>query len=117
MEPTPPAPTSAASLLKRLAAAWDRFWFTAADPTTLGLVRFCTGLVMTYTMIAYTLDLQELLGSQAWLDLKARQEMRYEMPALSTTLSWMRESAPPPRNEEQRKYYEDYVQTYQQPPT
>ena len=28
--------------------AWDRFWFRPSDPTTIGLIRLCTGLVVVY---------------------------------------------------------------------
>jgi hypothetical protein len=110
MDPHYSDPPPAAPLLQRMAAAWDRFWFTSADPTTLALIRICTGVVMTYTMIAFTLDLQELLGPQGWLDLETRNEMRYSEPVSGEALGWT--EGEPPRTESQRRYFAEYLQKH-----
>jgi hypothetical protein len=119
MESHPPAPkppaASAPPVWQRLAGAWDRFWFAKGDPTTLGLIRICTGLVMAYTMIVFTVDLQELLGRDAWLDLETRDSWRHEMPTARPALGWVGE-LPPPQNDEQRRYLEDYTRKYNNPP-
>ena len=62
--------------LGRLARGWDRFWFGRTDPTTLGLIRICTGLVVLYVQLAYTPDLQQLCGKHAWLDQQGMDQLR-----------------------------------------
>ena len=104
-QPTP-------SLLQRVAGAWDRFWFKAADPTTLGLIRICTGLIVTYTMIVYTMDLQDLMGKNAWLDLETRDHWRRESPMPRPMLGWREFEPPEPRNEEQERYGKAYFQKF-----
>ena len=63
------------SLIPRIdLTAWNRFWFTPADPTVLGLIRLTCGAITTYTLFAYTFMLQEFVGKDAWYDLPMRQE-------------------------------------------
>jgi hypothetical protein len=57
-------------------SAWNRFWFTPADPTVLGLIRIYVGLLVLYSHLAYTSDLQEMLGPDAWIDQQAICESR-----------------------------------------
>jgi hypothetical protein len=64
-----PSGQQPAGLLGGIARAWTDFWFAPADPTTLGLIRICCGLVVLYTHLAYTFDLQALFGEYAWVDL------------------------------------------------
>ena len=47
---------------------WDRFWFTPSDPATLGLIRLLAGLMVCYTHLVWTLDLEAFFGSQSWLN-------------------------------------------------
>lgn len=47
--------------------AWDRFWFTPAEPQTLALIRICGGLMLLYTHAVWTLDLDAFLGPSSWL--------------------------------------------------
>jgi hypothetical protein len=69
-------------------SAWDRFWFKPADPTTLGLIRICCGLIVLYTTISYSFDLFELFGSDAWLDLKSRLGYVREQPVAVPPAIW-----------------------------
>lgn len=46
---------------------WNRFWFTPADPATLGLVRLLAGSMMFYTHLVWTLDLEGFFGADARL--------------------------------------------------
>jgi uncharacterized membrane protein YphA (DoxX/SURF4 family) len=64
------------SFLARCGRAWDRFFFTPADPTTLGMIRISCGLIVVYTLIAFTLDLQAFFGKDAWVDLPTRNLKR-----------------------------------------
>jgi hypothetical protein len=91
--------------------AWDRFWFTPADPTLLGLIRICGGLVILYIHIAYTYDLHNFFGEHAWLDLETINAYRHESPVLAPPLTW--DDVParpgPPRDEAERQYVEEYT--------
>jgi hypothetical protein len=60
----------------RLSRAWDRFWFQPSDPTTLGAVRVCTGLVLLYAYVSCTPRLMSLIGPDAWIDSRAITELR-----------------------------------------
>ena len=55
-------------LIQTTSANWDRFWFTPADPATLGLLRILAGGMLLYTHAVWTLDLQAFFGPHAWLN-------------------------------------------------
>jgi hypothetical protein len=48
-------------------AGWNRFWFNAADPATLGLIRICAGAMLFYTHLVWSLDLTAFVGPTSWL--------------------------------------------------
>jgi hypothetical protein len=48
---------------------WNRFWFTPADPATLGLVRVFTGWMLLYTHLAWSFDLLGFMGPRGRLSL------------------------------------------------
>ena len=64
----------------RAVEGWNRFWFTPTDPTVLGLIRVCCGVVTMYTVLAYTLDLQEYFGPHGWWNLKVADLVRHDRP-------------------------------------
>jgi hypothetical protein len=45
---------------------WNRFWFTPADPATLGLIRILTGAMLLYTHLVWTLGLNDFFGAGSW---------------------------------------------------
>jgi hypothetical protein len=99
-------------------SAWNRFWFTPADPTALGLMRICCGLVVFYTFVVYTFDLQALLGKHAWQDLEMRQRWYREWPVAPGPLGWY---GPPllPRPQQQgweQSYWDSYNEKWHTPP-
>jgi hypothetical protein len=63
-----------------MAAAWDRFFFHPADPTTLGMIRICCGLIAVYTLVAFSWDLQNFFGEHAYVTLQERNEWRRHYP-------------------------------------
>src|SRR5262249_45950074 len=73
--------------------AWDRFWFKPSDPTTIGLIRLCTGLVVLYVHLMYTVDLLSYVAKDAWADQgapdSASHYMRYEIPFYTQPDSWV----------------------------
>jgi hypothetical protein len=113
-EPTSVESAAAAgtSRFARAVAAWNGFWFTPGDPTVLGLIRICCGLITFYTFFAYTFDLQELLGEHAWLDLATRQAMYRQGPISPAETRWGGGPRLLPRPEEPgplQKYWDAYV--------
>jgi hypothetical protein len=60
---------------------WIGFWFPKADPTTLAFIRICTGLLVLYIHLAYTLDLQSFFGQQAWYASRFIDRERKEGPS------------------------------------
>lgn len=46
--------------------AWNRFWFTPADPATLSLIRLLAGSLLLYTHAVWSLDLWAFLGPEGW---------------------------------------------------
>ncbi len=50
------------------ARAWDRFFFTPADPRPLALIRIATGLLLLWSLGWLGADLHAYLGSDGWAD-------------------------------------------------
>lgn len=62
-------------LLKRLCeravsavGAWDQFWFAPLDPSSLGLIRILSGLMLLYTHCVWGLRLDAFFGPDGWQD-------------------------------------------------
>jgi hypothetical protein len=72
----------------RLIRAWDRFWFTPADPTLLAMIRICCGLVVFYVHLAYSYDLQTFFGKDAWLNLDMVNRARLQTPWVGPATGW-----------------------------
>lgn len=49
------------------AAAWHTFWFTAADPLPLAVIRIGTGALLTWSSLVWLLDADAFFGSRGWL--------------------------------------------------
>jgi hypothetical protein len=47
--------------------AWNRFWFTPADPIVLGLLRILVGSMLFYTQLVWSLGLDAFLGADGVL--------------------------------------------------
>jgi hypothetical protein len=99
------------SATDRMIERWNRFWFTPRDPTVLGLMRICCGLITLYTVFMYSLNLQEFFGEHAWWDLQsARRNVHdkgYQTPPLSG-----RFTTPMPANEFQEEYTQEYKRRF-----
>jgi hypothetical protein len=59
---------------------WREFWFAPGDPTTLGFIRIATGLLVLYTHLAYSLDLQAFFGRFGWYGTEYIERERKEFP-------------------------------------
>lgn len=60
---------------------WKAFWFPKSDPTTLAFVRVCTGLLVFYVHLAYSLDLQAFFGKHGWYASSFIERERLESPS------------------------------------
>jgi hypothetical protein len=68
-----------------LGKGWSRFWFQPTDPSTLGAIRLCTGLVLLYGYLSWAPWVLDFVGPQAWIDASAMQDLRTAArPLLST---------------------------------
>jgi predicted DCC family thiol-disulfide oxidoreductase YuxK len=47
---------------------WNTFFFSSADPTSLGLVRIAVGLLAFWSLLVFGLDLQDYFGSTGWAE-------------------------------------------------
>ena len=50
--------------------AWDRFWFSPSDPSTLSAIRLFTGAMLFYTHFVWSFDLWAFFGPEGWLPLE-----------------------------------------------
>src|SRR5438105_2017365 len=58
----------------------NRFFFNPADPTSLGLIRICGGLVVLYIHLVYAWGLQSYFGEHGWYDSATANEFRKQFP-------------------------------------
>jgi len=66
---------------------WSDFWFRPTDPTTLGFIRICTGLLVLYIHLAYSFDLQAFFGEHGWYGQRYIERERREFPNFVTPFS------------------------------
>lgn len=117
MRQVPMSAASSANSLVRLWDGWNHFWFNPADPTILGLVRICAGMLVLYVHLAYCFDLQGFFGKEAWLDLRTLNELRLKAPIVAPSLDW--DEAPPiarPSNPAEQEYVQRYERRWGMPP-
>jgi hypothetical protein len=88
--------------------AWERFWFTPSDPTTLGFMRLVGGFLILYIHIAYSFDLQTFFGRDAWLSLDKATEFRKELPLGSPGTKWDRADEFNPRTPEDEAFFKKW---------
>ncbi len=87
-----------------LIGGWNRFWFSPADPTLLGFIRICGGLLTFYVVLAYTVDLQELFGTNAWVDARTINLFRYQVPFTGLPTGWESPRPQPAQTPEEAEY-------------
>ncbi|MBW3595911.1 MAG: HTTM domain-containing protein [Planctomycetes bacterium] len=63
--------------------AWNRFWFTPAQPHTLALIRILGGGMLLYTHLAWTLHLSNFLGPNSWVTREVSQSLHQDTWAWS----------------------------------
>jgi predicted DCC family thiol-disulfide oxidoreductase YuxK len=57
---------------------WNAFFFTPADPTSLGVIRVLVGLLLFWNLAVYGLDLHGFLGARGWADPEVVRVLRQE---------------------------------------
>ncbi len=63
--------------------AWNRFWFTAADPAPLGIIRLWLGAILVYAHIVWGLRFDEFLGNHGWIDIDTLRLMHRDSDSLT----------------------------------
>jgi hypothetical protein len=59
---------------------WNHFWFTPADPATLGILRIMTGLMLLYTHAVWGLELNAFFGPGGHLTAEFARGMHDNSP-------------------------------------
>jgi predicted DCC family thiol-disulfide oxidoreductase YuxK len=52
-------------------SGWNAFFFSPADPTSLGLIRIAVGLLAFWSLFVFGIDLSDFFGSDGWASLEA----------------------------------------------
>jgi hypothetical protein len=60
--------------------AWNRFWFTPADPATLSLIRLLAGALMLYTHFVWSFDLEGFIGPNGYIPVDFLRERIHTPP-------------------------------------
>ncbi|VTU01055.1 Thiol-disulfide oxidoreductase DCC OS=Isosphaera pallida (strain ATCC 43644 / DSM 9630 / IS1B) GN=Isop_3458 PE=4 SV=1 [Gemmataceae bacterium] len=74
---------------------WADFWFRPTDPTTLAFIRICTGLLVLYTHLTYSRDLQAFFGKHGWYAAAFVDRERHEQPIYISPTDWDEPGASP----------------------
>ena len=102
-------------LLRRWWACWTRFWFTPASPRILGVIRLCAGAVVFWLVFAYSHDLDEFLGTNAWYGrdhVNLLRDPEKGVPKLSQPWGWGESQSviDPPLSHDEQTYFEEWGQ-------
>lgn len=95
-------------------AAWSGFWFTPADPTILGVIRLCTGAMVLWILVAYSSDVEEFLGEDAWYSRSHVNRLRdaeQGLPKPWQPWTWLPPSAQgdeAPLGPEEQEYFQEW---------
>src|SRR5438270_12687098 len=80
------------SLNDGAAAAWDRFWFTPADPQLLGMIRICCGLIVLYVHFIYSFNLHAIFGAVGWVVVQPANTLRQDAVHIAPPAGWAGEA-------------------------
>ncbi len=71
---------------------WNRFWFTPADPQTLGMIRVLAGGMILYTHLVWSIDLLGFVGQDSWVN-RATAAMMHQGQWTWSHLWWIQSPA------------------------
>lgn len=77
---------------REVLAGWNRFWFAAADPATLGMIRILGGAMMFYTHAVWSIGLTDFLGPKGLLPAESVKLLQQDTWAFSYL--WWVEGSP-----------------------
>ncbi len=98
------------NVMQRIWSSWTRFWFTAADPTPLCLMRIVAGLLTLYVHIAYSFDLVAFFGPNGWYDQRESNRVRTSMPHVRGNYDWKLASTfQMPQDDRDRQILRDFI--------
>ena len=72
----------ASDFSRAIGRSWNAFFFTPADPTSLGLIRVGLGALLFWSMLVYGMDLRDFFGSHGWADADTVRYINYELPSV-----------------------------------
>ena len=61
-------------LVRATILGWNEFFFTPADPATLGAVRIAAGAMLFYTHLVWSLALDDFFGPTSWINAIAARD-------------------------------------------
>jgi hypothetical protein len=70
------------------ARAVDRFFFEPSDPTTLGLIRIASGILILYVLLVYAIGLADYVGPYAWVGNDVTRYIRAENEIQGPPSNW-----------------------------
>lgn len=74
--------------LKYAVRAVDRFFFHPTEPTTLGLMRIATGIIVLYVHLVYCIGLTNYVGPYAWVSNDYTSFLRKEYAQQAPSSNW-----------------------------
>jgi hypothetical protein len=107
------AVTTVKDAVVRAALAWNDFWFTPSNPTTLGLIRILAGALVLYAHVAYSYDFQAFFGKDGWRSLAGANLERRTLPQPAPPIGWdaERPALPLPPGRKERERIIDYLRS------
>lgn len=72
-----------AARVRRMGAAWDRFWFTPTDPVLLSVIRILTGGLLCYNLVVWSLDLDAFFAAEGLQPIAAIRDLYAGRPVVS----------------------------------
>ena len=85
---TQPTPSTPATRDPNAGARYLSFFFAPADPTTMAFLRIVVGSLIVYTHLAYSFDLSNFFGKDAWYSLANAERERKELPHFVAPAGW-----------------------------
>lgn len=76
------------SLFGGIFRAWDQFWFSKADPTTLCWIRFWCGLLTFYVTLTYSWQLLSYVGPEAYMNEQLADEVLRKVDRYALSMDW-----------------------------
>lgn len=70
------------------AGAVDRFFFEPSEPTTLGLMRIATGILILYIHLAHAINLTDFFGPYAWVGNDVTGFVRHDFLTQGPPSNW-----------------------------